>query len=214
MVKITEITRQALLDHATDVFAENGFDRASVREITGRATVNQAAINYHFGGKEALYREVLRLAVAALNDASLLNEDVIGRVTRDEAVRLFVRQQVTPLLKHGQIGHYLRIFAWETLAPTSVWRDFIASEKLPILDQAEKIVRRFLPPTAARTEITIATIWLTQQAVPFVRHYEMLSKPPLSLKIDKSFIEQLAAALGRMAVAGLISATIEAEQHS
>jgi AcrR family transcriptional regulator len=98
MVKITEITRQALLDHATDVFAENGFDRASVREITGRATVNQAAINYHFGGKEALYREVLRLAVAALNDASLLNEDVIGRVTRDEALRLFVRQQVTPLL--------------------------------------------------------------------------------------------------------------------
>jgi AcrR family transcriptional regulator len=182
-----------------------------VREITGRATVNQAAINYHFGGKEALYREVLRLAVAALNDASLLNEDVIDRVTRDEAVRLFVRQQVTPLLKHGQIGHYLRIFAWETLAPTSVWRDFIASEKLPFLDQAEKIVRRFLPPTAARTEITIATIWLTQQAVPFIRHYEMLSKPPLSLKIDKSFIEQLAADLGRMAVAGLNSATIEAE---
>jgi hypothetical protein len=42
----------------------------------------------------------------------------------------------------------------------------------------------------------------------------MLSKPPLSLKIDKSFIEQLAADLGRMAVAGLNSATIEAEQHS
>ena len=65
-MKITDITRQALLDHGTDVFAESGFDRASVREITRRATVNQAAINYHFGGKEALYREVLRLAVAAL----------------------------------------------------------------------------------------------------------------------------------------------------
>jgi hypothetical protein len=89
------------------------------------------------------------LAFAALNDASLLTEDAIGRVTRDEAVRLFVRQQVTPLLKRGQIGHYLRIFAWETLAPTSIWRDFIASEKLPILDQAEKIARRFLSPTAA-----------------------------------------------------------------
>src|ERR1700730_3459235 len=205
MVKITEITRQALLDHATDVFAENGFDRASVREITRRADVNQAAINYHFGGKEALYREVLRLAVAALNDASLLNEDAIDRVTRDEAVRLFVRQQVTPLLKHGQIGHYLRIFAWETLTPTWVWREFIASEKLPILDQAEKIVRRFLPATATRAKITIATIWLTQQAVPFIRHYDMLSKPPLSLKIDKSFIEQLTDDLGRMAVAGLSS---------
>jgi AcrR family transcriptional regulator len=204
-VKITEITRQALLDHATDVFAENGFDGASVREITRRATINQAAINYHFGGKEALYREVLRLAVAALSDASLLDENTIDRVSREEAVRLFIRQQVTPLLRHGQISRYLRIFAWETLAPTPVYRDFIASEKLPILDQAERIVRRFLPADAARAEVTTATIWLSHQVNPFIRHYETLSKPPLSLKIDKSFIEQLAADLGRMAVAGLSS---------
>jgi hypothetical protein len=74
---------------------------------------------------------------------------------------------------------------------------------LPLLDQAEKIVRRFLPPTAERAEITVATIWLSQQAVPFIRHYDMLSKPPLKLKIDKRFIEQLAADLGRMAVAAL-----------
>ena len=205
MVKITEITRQALLDHATDVFAENGFDRGSVREITHRASVNQAAINYHFGGKEALYHEVLRLAVAALSDASLLDEDTIKGVPRDEAVRLFIRQQVTPLLKHGQIGRYLRIFAWETLAPTAVYRDFIASEKLPLLDQAGMIVRRFLPAEAARAEIAIATIWLAQQVAPFIRYYETLSKPPLSLKIDKNFIEQLAANLGRMAIAGLNS---------
>jgi AcrR family transcriptional regulator len=203
MGKITDITRQALLDHATDVFAENGFDRAPVREITRRASVNQAAINYHFGGKEALYQEVLRLAVAALSDASLLDEETIGRVPRDEAVRLFIRQQVTPLLKHNDIGRYLRIFNWETLAPTAVYRAFIASEKLALLDQAGKIVRRFLPATAAGGEIAIATIWLTQQVAPFIRYYDTLSKPPLSLKMDKGFIEQLAAGLSCMAVAGL-----------
>lgn len=54
---------------------------------------------------------------------------------------------------------------------------------------------------SARAEIAIATIWLTQQVAPFIRYYETLSKPPLSLKIDKSFIEQLAADLGRMAIA-------------
>jgi AcrR family transcriptional regulator len=205
MLKIAEITRQALLDHATDVFAENGFDRASVREITRRAAANQAAINYHFGGKEALYREVLRLAAAALNDASLLDEDTIRRVSRNEAVRLFIRQQVAPLLKRGQIGRYLRIFAWETLAPSPIYRDFIASEKLPILDQAEMIVRRFLPDGAPRAEITIATIWLAQQVAPFIRHYDALSQPPLSLTIDESFVEQLAADVGRMAAAGLSS---------
>jgi hypothetical protein len=135
-------------------------------------------------------------------------------VSRDEAVRLFIRQQVTPLLKHGEIGRYLRIFAWETLAPTPVYSDFIASEKLPILDQAERIVRRFLPAAAARAEITIATIWLTQQVAPFIRHYDALSKPPLSLKIDRSFIEQLAADVGRMAIAGLNSCNGVPSAHS
>lgn len=204
-MKSTEITRQALLDHAADVIAESGYAGASVREITCRASVNQAAINYHFGGKEALYREVLRLAVAALGDASLLDEDTINCVSRDEAVRLFIRQQVTPLLKHGQVSRYLQIFAWETLAPTAVYLDFIASETLPILDQAQHIVRRFLPAAASREEVAIATIWLTQQVTPFIRHYDTLSQPPLSLKLDHHFIERLVADISRMAVAGLAS---------
>lgn len=203
IVKPAEFTRQALLDHATNVFAERGYDSASVREITRRAETNQAAINYHFGGKGALYLEVLKLAVSALGDASMLDEDTVEQVSRDEAVHLFIRQQVTPLLKHGQISRYLRIFAWETLAPTPVYRDFIASEKLPVLDLAERIVRRFLPAAASRAEITVATIWLTQQVAPFIRHFDALSKPPLNLKLDHRSIEQLAVDLGRMAVAGL-----------
>ena len=203
IVKPAEFTRRALLDHATNVLAERGFEGASVREITRRAETNQAAINYHFGGKGSLYREVLKLAVSALGDASLLDEETLERVSRDEAVRLFIRQQVTPLLKHGQISRHLRIFAWETLAPTSIYREFIASEKLPIMELAERIVRRFLPAAASRAEITVATIWLTQQVAPFIRHFDALSKPPLNLKVDHRFIEHLAADLGRMAVAGL-----------
>ncbi len=202
-MKPTEFTRQSLLDHATNVFAERGFEGASVREITRRADANPAAIAYHFGGKGPLYLEVLRLAVSALSDAALLDEQIVERVSREEAVRLFIRQQVTPLLKHGQISRYLKIFAWETLAPTPLYREFIASEKLPVMDLADKIVRKFLPAAASRAEITVATIWLSQQVAPYVRHFDTMSKPPLNLKLDRGFIEQLAGDLAEMAIAGL-----------
>lgn len=53
-------TRAKLLDAAERLFAERGFKGASMRDITTLADVNIAAANYHFGGKEGLFREVLR----------------------------------------------------------------------------------------------------------------------------------------------------------
>src|SRR5512135_1324000 len=60
MTMETVETRRRILETAAVVFAEHGFAATTIRMICGRAKVNIAAINYHFGGKEALYHEVLR----------------------------------------------------------------------------------------------------------------------------------------------------------
>jgi AcrR family transcriptional regulator len=51
-------TRQALLDAATELFAERGYDRTTVRDIATRAGVNQALLFRYFGSKEAVFAEV------------------------------------------------------------------------------------------------------------------------------------------------------------
>ncbi|MBB4904359.1 TetR/AcrR family transcriptional regulator [Actinophytocola algeriensis] len=51
-------TRQALLDAATALFAERGYDRTTVRDIATRAGANQALLFRYFGSKEALFAEV------------------------------------------------------------------------------------------------------------------------------------------------------------
>jgi AcrR family transcriptional regulator len=51
--------RQKLIRAAGQVFAKVGYDAATVRQITDRAKVNVASINYHFRDKLNLYREVL-----------------------------------------------------------------------------------------------------------------------------------------------------------
>lgn len=52
-------SRQRLLDAASEVFAEQGFDKGTVRDICERADVNVAAVNYYFRSKRALYDKVL-----------------------------------------------------------------------------------------------------------------------------------------------------------
>lgn len=52
-------TRAALLAAARALFAERGYDGASVRAITSRAGANLGAITYHFGSKERLYHDVV-----------------------------------------------------------------------------------------------------------------------------------------------------------
>jgi AcrR family transcriptional regulator len=55
-------TRTRLLDTAGAIFADKGFRATTVREISDKAGVNLAAINYHFGDKEQLYVECVRHA--------------------------------------------------------------------------------------------------------------------------------------------------------
>jgi TetR/AcrR family transcriptional regulator len=53
-------SRQLLLAAALEEFAARGFAGARVQDIADRAGVNKQLINYYFGGKEGLYREIQR----------------------------------------------------------------------------------------------------------------------------------------------------------
>jgi AcrR family transcriptional regulator len=55
------------LDAAERLFAEHGFDGASMRQITEAARVNVAAVNYHFGSKEELYCQVFVRRIVPVN---------------------------------------------------------------------------------------------------------------------------------------------------
>lgn len=60
-------TKERLLDVAEKMFAEQGFDAVSVRALTTEAEANLAAVNYHFGSKEALIEAVVARHVEPVN---------------------------------------------------------------------------------------------------------------------------------------------------
>ena len=61
-------TSTDLLQAARDLFADRGYDGASIRAITDRAGVNLGAVTYHFGTKEALYNRVIQTFIAPLRE--------------------------------------------------------------------------------------------------------------------------------------------------
>lgn len=61
-------TKHRILDAAEYHFARKGFRGTSMREITGSAGVNLAAVNYHFGSKKKLVEEVIRRRLLPLNN--------------------------------------------------------------------------------------------------------------------------------------------------
>lgn len=63
---MNDSTSTALLEAARDLFADRGYDGASIRAITDRAGANLGAINYHFGSKETLYNRVIETFLAPL----------------------------------------------------------------------------------------------------------------------------------------------------
>src|SRR5579872_793581 len=85
-----DATREHLLEAAAEVFAEAGFRTATVREICQRAGANIAAVNYHFGDKEKLYRAVLKDSFRIAMARYPADLGLPARATPEQRLRAFV----------------------------------------------------------------------------------------------------------------------------
>src|SRR5665213_2308128 len=71
-VRRGDSTKLLILNAAERCFAEDGFDGVSLRAITEAAGVDLALVNYHFGSKENLLREVIGRRAKIVHDDRVL----------------------------------------------------------------------------------------------------------------------------------------------
>src|SRR5258705_8191406 len=83
-VKPQHETRTRILDVAEELFMLHGFEGTSMRLLTSSAGVNLAAVNYHFGSKDALIEALFRRRLDPMNSARIAELD---RLETDAAAR-------------------------------------------------------------------------------------------------------------------------------
>ncbi|HMV06775.1 MAG TPA: TetR/AcrR family transcriptional regulator [Accumulibacter sp.] len=145
-------TRERILDVAERLFMENGYEATSMRLITGAAEVNLAAVNYHFGSKEALLREVFRRRLTWLNDQRL---QALDRLEAQAAGAPLKPSQILEaffgtLLRMGEdeaLGGmtFLRLLGRTLTDPAEFIRTFFAGEYAQVIDRYKRALFHALP---------------------------------------------------------------------
>ena len=149
-------TRERILNAAEWLFVEQGFEATSLRQITTRAGANLAAVNYHFGSKEALVREVFERRLRVLNTARLAELDAAESAARGRplALETLIEAFLLPVLRmsrdrsHG--GHtFIRLLGRAYTEPTQTVRTLLADEYVGVVERFKRALFHALPAVHA-----------------------------------------------------------------
>ena len=140
-------TKERILAAAETLFAQRGFDGASLRQLTSDAGVNLAAVNYHFGSKEKLVEQVFRRRLDTLNAQRLA---ALARVAGQPETRLedvldaFIRPALE--LSHEDSGSlFMRVLARAFAEHDDSLRKFLSENYGHVMRQFTAEFARLLP---------------------------------------------------------------------
>lgn len=145
-------TRERILDAAEHLFMAHGYDGTSMRQITGEASVNLAAVNYHFGSKESLMQEVFRRRLDWLNDERMrvLNEMeglAAGKPLKPSQIVDGFFGTLLRMADDDQRGGvtFLRLMGRTLTDPSEFIRTFLAHEYAQVVDRYKEALFKALP---------------------------------------------------------------------
>ncbi len=142
MATTTDV-RTDILTAAGPIFAELGFEKATVRDICRAASVNVAAVNYYFGDKQRLYLETVKYAYQLRSTRAPMPCWTRGE-DPETVLRSFVQALAQRVLGPEQNwihGLLLR----EVLSPTAACLTLIDDYFRPQMDFLVDLLGRLLP---------------------------------------------------------------------
>jgi len=195
-------TKDTLLDAAEHLFAEQGFGATSLRQLTARAGANLAAVNYHFGSKEELAREVLRRRIEPINRERRQRLDNMCRPARiEDIVRAFIEPALRPqdadpgAVPESRAAGLCRVFGRISVEQPPFLREFFAEQFGELGQRFIAMLKEAAPDAPAETlwwrlHFTVGAMAHTLQSAHIVGQ---ISNGACDPNNHEAIIEQLTA---------------------
>jgi AcrR family transcriptional regulator len=185
-------TQRRIVEAAGEIFAESGYEHTTIRAICDRASVNLAAINYHFGGKKNLYLAVLKFwRASAFEKYPFDTTDFSG--SPEDRLRAFVRTLLFRVLDEGEGSPFARLMARELIQPTSGFDVLVEETMRPFFAFLSTTVGQLFaaPPPEMTVNLCCLSIvgpvfhlYMGRQVIRRLLHRESLDKREIELVAD------------------------------
>ncbi len=152
-VKPPHETRTRILDAAEELFMQHGFEGTSMRLLTAKAGVNLAAVNYHFGSKDALIEALFRRRLDPMNlerIAELERLESANNLSPEAIIRAFLLPSLR-LVEDAKGGgrNFIRLLGRTYSEPAKEIRALIGQMYAPAMERYKKALERALPQMPA-----------------------------------------------------------------
>jgi AcrR family transcriptional regulator len=193
-------TRERLLESAARLFASDGYAKVTVRDICAAAGANVAAINYHFGGKTGLYEQVLRRAIAVMQETT---RDAMA-AGKDKHPREQLRAYLSIFMHRVFAGRdsWIHQMMMRELADPTPALDLVADEVLkPRMDYLSKVIAALLDARPSETRVRLCVIGVQAQCLAVLR--SGFSDRLDMVRVDEHTIDDVAEHIVRFSLGGI-----------
>lgn len=194
-------TRQRLLDEASKAFAEKGFRNTTVAEICRRAGANIAAVNYHFGSKEGLYREAWLNAHRRMLEAFPPDGGVGPDAPADERLRGRIRSMLQRAL--SEEGLEFRIMSHEMATPTGLLGRVFQDTIRPLAEAMENIVGDLLGSRADEGTVRLCLLCIIGPCMQVMRTERLQRNQGQPAWFGANMLENMVQHISAFALAGI-----------
>lgn len=205
-------TRERLLDAAGEVFADRGYEQATIREICGRAGANIAAISYHFGDKKTLYIEVIAYAHRCADEYDPSQEAINASAPPAERLRHFIATFMQRIGHRGRPAWHAKLMAREMASPGAALDHVVRSGVRPKFEALQVILRRLNPKLNER-QVELCACSIVGQCLIYHHARPVLSRLFPNLKLDAREIGQIADHITRFSLEGVALAHLRGDDR-